>query len=476
MVATVERVARYFGADIDQHELAQLANTGDSGTNPDEMEKAFQRVTGKIHLRTLKHIEFDGRQLERDIRGYNRAAKSADKKTFDVDPDKFIISPQHFWSVADAPTFRDMKRGQNGFKHFERKIKEYVDQGIPLCWTLYLGMFPEKGLPQSFGGHMRMIFATISSRRPGGPPDLLHRFVGRGTREEGDAGRRGLQHDDGPLLDGSEPLTLSAKQKPSSATFFRDMKPSTALFSAALALTLPAAAQKAGDKVTPEALSKLEWIQGEAPAEWEAGKLYVIECWATWCGPCIAAIPHVDELYDKYQEKGLRVIGVNVWEDGKDKVAEFVKKKGDGMSYPVAYTGKGGAFETEWLKPAEVSGIPHAFVVMDGEVLFTTHPSRLNDETIEQLLSGPEGVKKVAADLREAGREREEIGKLSKAFAEAARSKDTEGMRAPWPGWKRSLRPRRCCRASSSSSRCPPRIGTGSPPCLRSQNPSRPTS
>ncbi|MCB1132738.1 MAG: TlpA family protein disulfide reductase [Verrucomicrobiae bacterium] len=212
------------------------------------------------------------------------------------------------------------------------------------------------------------------------------------------------------------------------------MKRPTALFSAALALTLPAAAQKAGDKVTPEALSKLEWIQGEAPAEWEAGKLYVLECWATWCGPCIAAIPHVDELYDKYQEKGLRVIGVNVWEDGKDKVADFVKKKGDGMSYPVAYTGKGGAFETEWLKPAGVSGIPHAFVVMDGEVLFTTHPSRLNDETIEQLLSGPEGVKKVAADLREAGREREEIGKLSKAFAEAARSKDTEGMKSAMAG------------------------------------------
>ena len=158
VVATVERVARYFGADIDQHELAQLANTSDSGTSPDEMEKAFQRVTGKIHLRTLKHIEFDARQLERDIRGYNRAAKAADKKTFDLDPDRYIIHPAHFWSVADAATFRDMKRGQNRFEHFQRKIKEYVDQGIPLCWTLYLGMFPEEGLPQSSGGHMRMIF------------------------------------------------------------------------------------------------------------------------------------------------------------------------------------------------------------------------------------------------------------------------------------------------------------------------------
>lgn len=158
VVATVERVARYFGAEIDQHELAQLANTGDSGTRPDEMEKAFQRVTGKIHLRTLALFDYDERLFEKDIRSYNRAAKSAGKPTFDYDPDEYIISPAHLWTKVDPPTFRDMKRDQNRFEHFERKIKEYVDQGIPLCWTLFLGMFPEEGLPQSFGGHMRMIF------------------------------------------------------------------------------------------------------------------------------------------------------------------------------------------------------------------------------------------------------------------------------------------------------------------------------
>lgn len=169
VVATVERVARYFGAEIDQHELAQLADTGDRGTSPDAMEKAFQRITGKIHVRTLKHIEFDERQLERDIRGYNRAARAADKKTFDYDPDEYIISPVMFWAATHAPTFRDMKRGQNGFKHFERKIKEYVDQGIPLCWTLFLGLFPEEGLPQAAGGHMRMIIGyNFDSEDPAG--------------------------------------------------------------------------------------------------------------------------------------------------------------------------------------------------------------------------------------------------------------------------------------------------------------------
>jgi hypothetical protein len=157
VVASVERVARYFGADVDQHEMAQLANTGDHGTSGDDMEKAFGRITGKVHLRTLKHIEYDDKNAERDLRAYNSAAKKAGVKTIDIDTKEYYVDPRQFWYNANKETFRDMKRGQQGYEHFERKIKEYVDQGIPLCWTLYLGMFPEKGLPQSFGGHMRLI-------------------------------------------------------------------------------------------------------------------------------------------------------------------------------------------------------------------------------------------------------------------------------------------------------------------------------
>ena len=157
VVASIERVGRYFGAEIDQHEMAQLANTDEGGTSGDEMEKAFQKVTGKIHLRTLKHIDYDDRQMEKDIRSYNSAAKKVGVKTFDFDPDDYYIDPRHFWSIAHKETFRDMKRKQGKYDHFNRKIKEYVDQGIPLCWTLYLGMFKEDGLPQTYGGHMRLI-------------------------------------------------------------------------------------------------------------------------------------------------------------------------------------------------------------------------------------------------------------------------------------------------------------------------------
>ncbi len=197
----------------------------------------------------------------------------------------------------------------------------------------------------------------------------------------------------------------------------------------ATTLVAPSAfAQKAGDAVTPDALGKAEWITGTAPAAWEPGKLYILECWATWCGPCIAAIPHVDELYDKYQEKGLRVIGMNVWEDGKDKVAGFVKTKGDGMSYPVAYVGKGGIFETEWLKPAGVRGIPHAFVVKDGKVLLTTHPMQLTEPVIEGLLAGGDAETKALDGIKAAQKKQEDTGKIMQAFRQAAAKKEIAGM------------------------------------------------
>lgn len=187
-------------------------------------------------------------------------------------------------------------------------------------------------------------------------------------------------------------------------------------------------AQKPGDSVTPEALGKLEWVQGKAPTEWEPGKLYVLECWATWCGPCIAAIPHVDALYDKYESKGLRVIGVNVWEDGKDKVAEFVKKKGDGMSYPVAYTGKGGVFETDWLTPAGVRGIPHAFLVKDGKVLAGLHPMKLTDKVVEGLLQEGESGFGVLDELKAAQKKDEAVGQALQAFSNASKANDAAAM------------------------------------------------
>ena len=57
----------------------------------------------------------------------------------------------------------------------------------------------------------------------------------------------------------------------------------------------------------PPAITLEEVLQAPAGARasWEAleGKVVVLEFWATWCGPCVAAIPHLNELSDKYKDK-----------------------------------------------------------------------------------------------------------------------------------------------------------------------------
>jgi len=106
---------------------------------------------------------------------------------------------------------------------------------------------------------------------------------------------------------------------------------------------------KVGDEIPLEALTELEIIQGEVPKEW-GDKLYIVECWATWCGPCIQVIPHVNELYKKYQSKGLEVIGVNVLDDAnKKQVGKFVEKQGEAMSYNVAFASKESIFVKDWF-------------------------------------------------------------------------------------------------------------------------------
>ena len=150
------------------------------------------------------------------------------------------------------------------------------------------------------------------------------------------------------------------------------------------------------------ALTPAKWIQGEPVTAFEKDKVYVIECWATWCAPCVAAIPHVNALHTKFKDKGLVVIGVNVWEEPESKAEAFVKKKGDGMAYRVAYDGgDAGLVSKNWLRAAGANGIPHAFVVRENKILWQGHPADLSEETVGDMLSGKFDPAKLAAAAKE---------------------------------------------------------------------------
>src|SRR5437016_6214034 len=64
-----------------------------------------------------------------------------------------------------------------------------------------------------------------------------------------------------------------------------------------------AAKLSVGDPAPKLQVSK--WVQGDPVKEFSKDNVYVVEFWATWCGPCRESIPHLNEVYKKYKDKGL---------------------------------------------------------------------------------------------------------------------------------------------------------------------------
>jgi len=91
------------------------------------------------------------------------------------------------------------------------------------------------------------------------------------------------------------------------------------------------------------------------------GKVVVMDFWATWCGPCIQAMPKLQDLHERFADRGVVVLGISTWEGGDP--AAFMREKG--YTYQLLVDGD------EVAKAYNVNGLPTLYVIgPEGKVIY----------------------------------------------------------------------------------------------------------
>jgi thiol-disulfide isomerase/thioredoxin len=154
---------------------------------------------------------------------------------------------------------------------------------------------------------------------------------------------------------------------------------------------------KIGDPGPP--VEPMEWLQGNPVTKYERGRVYVVEFWATWCPPCIKAIPHLSALQKNYANT-LTVVSVNA--DGilggkanVNAVHDFMKKHGNEMGYTVAMDDpiKKTMSET-WVTASGSLGAPTAGIIdQQGKLVWIGYPDVVKGYTFDQALEDTLGGK-----------------------------------------------------------------------------------
>ncbi len=140
------------------------------------------------------------------------------------------------------------------------------------------------------------------------------------------------------------------------------------------------------------------WLKGTPIQGFERGKVYVVEFWATWCKPCIAAMPHLSALAREFKDK-VTIIGIDSYENKTtflQKVRAFVDSMGHRMDYNVAEDDSN-FMVANWIDACGEKGIPKSFVVdAEGRVAWFGHPHNLA-EVLSKIVNKTWDIKEALA-------------------------------------------------------------------------------
>ena len=169
VAATVERILRYYGSNIDQHMIAKLAESdAQRGTNINKIVEVLEGNQIKLGIRYRKLYQYNDLYTYSDFKGminsYNTIARRMKLKKIDFNDYVYIVDRTKYLSYGalmkslDFKVFRELRKKDKGDnRDFLEAVKENIDEGIPLCWSTFI--FPGVGGSggSEFGMHMRII-------------------------------------------------------------------------------------------------------------------------------------------------------------------------------------------------------------------------------------------------------------------------------------------------------------------------------
>lgn len=184
------------------------------------------------------------------------------------------------------------------------------------------------------------------------------------------------------------------------------------------------------------------WLRGPATERFEPGTIYVLDFWALWCAPCIALMPHLSTLQERFAQRGVRIIGVigpDTQKTSIESVETLLNKKREQIRISVAYDALDSSAEPTagmlkgrtaavYFKRAQLDGLPTSIVVdRSGRVVWIGQPADLSS-VLEAVSNGRWDLSGAAAKYR-AARDAEPMleqlktdlnkGKVAEAMAKA---------------------------------------------------------
>ena len=109
------------------------------------------------------------------------------------------------------------------------------------------------------------------------------------------------------------------------------------------------------------------------------GKVVFVNFWATWCPPCRAEMPEIEDLYQKHMNTDVAVIGVNLFEP-EDKVREYVQRGGYNWSFVIDTTG-------EVTRNYGISALPTSFFLNSQGIIREVHIGPMTGNLMEAKLA-----------------------------------------------------------------------------------------